>query len=168
MKSIIIYQIDELKEEARKNAINELRNKIYENESELDWADARDTQSRIERLSGVKVNVQQNSHGYYYKLLEENYLDLTPEENCRKWEDFVVEVKKDNTTTWTDDLYLDVLENTEFNDNVTFAECVAKTLCQLAKDIEYHCLDYLEDNYVIEYAIENNLYFTQSGNLCKE
>lgn len=168
MKSIIIYQIDELKDEARKNAINELRNKVYENESELDWADARETQSRIEKLSGVKVDIQQNSHGYYYKILGKKYLDLALEENHQKWEDFVKAVKEDNITTWADDLYLDVLENTEFDDDETFAEHVAETLCQLAKDIEYHCLDYLEDNYVIEYAIENNLYFTQSGNLCKE
>ncbi len=165
MKSIIIYQIDELKEEARKNAINALRNKVYENESELDWMDARDTQSRIENLSGVRVDVQQNSHGYYYKILGEKYLDLTPEENRQKWEDFVKAVKEDNITTWADDLYLHFLENTEFDDDdETFAEHVAETLCWFAQDIENHCLGYLNDDYVREYIIENDLYFTENGN----
>lgn len=164
MKAIIVYQIDELKEEARKKAINELRNKVYEYDSETDWADARDTQSRIENLSGVRVDIQQNSQGFYYKLLGENYLDLTPEENRRKWEDFVKAVKEDNITTWADDLYLDVLENTEFSEGETFAEHVAETLCWFAQDIENHCDDYMEDDYVREYAIENDLYFTENGN----
>lgn len=164
MKAVIIYQIDELKEEARKNAINVLCNKVYEYYSETDWADARDTQSRIEKLSGVIVDVQQNSQGYYYKLMGEKYLDLTPEENRQKWEDFVKAVKEDNITTWADDLYLDVLENTEFDENETFAEHVAETLCWFAQDIENHCDYYMKDDYVREYAIENDLYFTENGN----
>lgn len=164
MKAVIVYQIDELKEEARKNAINALRNKVCEYASEIDWIDARDTQSRIENLSGVRVDVQQNSHGYYYKILGEKYLDLTPEENRQKWEDFVKAVKEDNITTWADDLYLDVLENTEFSEDKTFAEHVAETLCWFAQDIENHCLDYLNDDYIREYAVENELYFTENGN----
>ena len=165
MKAVIIYQIDELKDEARKNAINNLRSKAHEYASDICWMDARDTQNRIEKLSGVKVGVQQNSQGFYYKLFGEKHLDLTPEENRQKWEDFVKAVKEDNTTTWADDLYLDVLENTEFSDDETFAEHVAETLCWFAQDIEYHCDDYLEDDYVMEYAIENDLYFTEKGNL---
>lgn len=164
MKAIIIYQIDELNPTAKANAINALRSRAYQDASEIDWADARDTQSRIENLSGVRVDVQQNSHGFYYKLLGEKYFDLTPEENRQKWEDFVKAVKEDNITTWADDLYLDVLENTEFSEDETFAEHVAETLCWFAQDIENHCDDYMKDDYVREYAIENDLYFTENGN----
>ena len=170
MRTIItnLYQYSELNEQAKRYAINHLRERAVECASESDWMDANDTLKRVKEIAHVRVSIQQSSQGYYADWYTntntyEQY-GLTDKDEFYKFkQDFENEFVPG---MWCDYIMQAIVRSTEWdNVRISYASNVAWMLVKFCEAMEDNTVLYYKDECVEEWICSQDFEFTEYGRL---
>ena len=153
-----VYTFDELSEEAKEEAIRNLKDRAYEVWCECDWDDANGTIDEVQKMAGIKCSIDSSSQGHYtrwYKETSEDY-ESTDEE---KFDAFKEKVKAWSAGMWCDFVLQNQIAEAEFDERRSYAGNVAWLLVHFCDWVEQNCIGYLEDDYVELYIELNDIEF---------
>ena len=165
MRQIIVnlYKFNELSEKARNNAIGKLKDEVYQAKSEMDWDEANFTSHKVKEIAQVSCDIRESSQGRYVWWAENKTNGELSDE--RQFEQTIRELKNMRTDTWADEELKAIVDKYKYNERRDYAYNVALMLIQFYDRIDDICYQYHDGNFVQEYAIVNDLEFTEDGDL---
>ena len=163
--TVKLYEFDELNEQAKQIAIEELKQASFDASSESDWNDANETIRRIKEMAGVDLDIQFSLQGPYVKwgydkTHEYELTDQQQFENLRK------SVKNGMTYTWADDMMIETFDEATFDRRRRYLDNVGDVLLAFCTKVYRETLAYLDEESVIEYIGMNEYEFTEDGRVC--
>lgn len=159
-----VYQFHELNDEHQQRAIQNLKHEVYAQSCERDQYEIQETFSKIQEITGVCADIRSSSQGPYVwsaREIEENY----DQSERYLFEQMQKRMQKIDCNTewafadWTKELFTEA----SFDDRRSYAMNVAWILCDLIKRIDNAQLEYLDDDYVAEFLVENDIEFHADG-----
>lgn len=160
-----LYQYSELNEQAKKHAIDCLRQQAYGCMADSDWDDANKTIQQVQDIAQVKCEICSSSQGHYVrwcKDISEEY-DMTDSE---QFEDFKRRFLEEfETNTWSDDMMHSLMQDAEFDDKRSYAGNISWLIAAFCNDVELDTIAYLEDDCVEEWICGQYFEFTEDGRL---
>lgn len=164
-----LYEFGELNQEAKQTAVKLLREQAAECGSDADWEDANESIKAIEKMAGIKCDIQFSSQGHYcrhYRLAYESY--PSDEEEREMWDGLMDNLRKYEGGVWSDDMLRDILLEYEYDEHRGYAGSVAWAIVEFCDKVYLNTCDYYDDDYVSEWIEGNNFEFREDGRLYHE
>lgn len=158
-----LYQFSELNEKARKFAIDSLRERSVEVNSDMDWSDANDCMEKVKEIANVRVSIQQSSQGFYADHYHCNYeeYELTDKEQFENFRKCYLDYYTEDM--WCDTTMHKIVREWTFDERRSYASNVAWMLVDFCEQIWRSTLDYYDDVSVIEWIDAQCFEFTEEG-----
>ena len=157
METLNLYEFNELNDVAQKRAIEEMRNRCYEENSNLDFNDAFETKRKIIKLAGVVPSY----YGFAYASPNELY-------NKTLADKFTIFMDKvDNNfaiDTIFDSIIKDIIDEWDFSKETDYLETIGYIIIELDEIVTTNTYRYKEDECVINYIkINDKFRFLEDG-----
>lgn len=157
METLNLYEFYELNETAKKRAISGLRERCYEENSNLDVGEACETKYKIMELAGVVPSyygcVYADPHVYYNKTLEEQFTLFNEKVKSK----FII-------NTIFDSMIKDIIDKWDFSKENDYLDTIGYIIIEFEKAVTSNNNLYKEDENVINYINANDSFrFLEDG-----
>lgn len=158
-----VYEFSELSTDAQKKAIENMRDKCYQDNSEWVWEDARETLDRLKEIANVHFGIEESSQGFYCRWChEKDYFT----DNRERFEQFKKEFDEQfSERVWCDVDLANIVRNCDYDEKRSYGYNIGYIAVAFCEEMNNEALNFYEDEEAIEEYIEeqDELFFHEDG-----